>query len=303
MNDLKIYDVRYLKGDSAFLLDDGKTAILYDSGFGFTGFKVAENIKAILGERELDYIFLTHSHYDHALGSAYILQYYPKAKVAAGKYAANIFTRDGAKRVMKELDAKFAHTCGMDNYEFLGDSLRVDIPCEDGDIIKAGDMHFEVINLPGHTKCSVGYYCRDRQLLLSAETLGVYDGEETIVPSYLVGYELTLQSIERVLNLDIKKLLAPHYGILNEEQTKFFLTNMKFASESAAGDIIEWKKAGKTNEEIIQFFKDRYWHGYIKEIYPIDAMELNTSITVDLISKELIKTELDEEAKAVTSAK
>ena len=291
MSDLKIYDVRYLKGDSAFLLDDGKTAILYDSGFGFTGFKVAENIKAILGDRELDYIFLTHSHYDHALGSAYILQYYPKAKVAAGKYAANIFTRDGAKRVMKELDAKFAHTCGMDDYEFLGDSLRVDIPCEDGDIIKAGDMHFEVINLPGHTKCSVGYYCRDRQLLLSTETLGAYDGEKTIVPSYLVGYELTLQSIERVLNLDIQKLLAPHYGILNEEQTKFFLTNMKFVSESTARDIIEWKKAGKTSEEIIQSFKDRYWHGYIKEIYPIDAMELNTAITVDLICKELIKTE------------
>lgn len=291
MSELKIYDVRHLKGDSAFLLDDGKIAILYDSGFGFTGFKVADNIKAILGDRELNYIFLTHSHYDHALGSAYILQYYPKAKVAAGKYAANIFKRDGAKKVMKELDSKFAHTCGIDDYEFLGDNLRVDIPCEDGDIIKAGDMHFEVINLPGHTKCSVGYYCKDKQLLLSTETLGVYDGEKTIVPSYLVGYELTMQSIERVLNLGIKKLLAPHYGILNEEQKEFFLKNMKVANESAARDIIEGKKAGKTNDEIIQSFKDKYWHGHIKEIYPIDAMELNTAITIDLICKELIKTE------------
>ncbi|MGI5895287.1 MAG: MBL fold metallo-hydrolase [Candidatus Merdivicinus sp.] len=289
MKDLKIYDVRYLKGDSAFLLDDGKTSILYDSGFGFTGFQVAKNIREILGDRELDYIFLTHSHYDHALGSAYVLQYYPNAKVAAGKYAADIFQRDGAKKVMKELDSKFAHTCGMDDYEFLGDHLKVDIPCEDGDSIEAGDLQFEVINLPGHTKCSVGFYCKDQQLLLSTETLGVYDGEKTIMPAYLVGYDLTMKSIERVLDLPIKKLLAPHYGILNEKQAEFFLQHMKSASENAAQEIVEWKKSGKTDEEIIQFWKDRYWHGYIREIYPIDAFCLNTSITVSLICKEFIK--------------
>ena len=288
MNDLKIYDVRYLKGDSSFLLDDGKTSILYDSGFGFTGFKVAENVRAILGDRELDYIFLTHSHYDHALGSAYVLQYYPNAKVVAGSYAADIFQRDGAKKVMKELDSKFAHACGMDDYEFLGDNLRVDIPCEDGDIIKAGNLQFEVINLPGHTKCSMGFYCEDRQLLLSTETLGVYDGEKTIVPSYLVGYELTMKSIERASKLAVKKLLAPHYGILNDKQTEFFLQHMKSASENAAKEIVAWKKSGKTDEEIIQLWKERYWHGYIQEIYPIDALRLNTSITVALISKELL---------------
>ena len=62
MSDIKITDVRAHGGDSAFLIDDGKTAIMYDSGFAFTGYKVADNIKKILGDRKLDYIFLTHSH-------------------------------------------------------------------------------------------------------------------------------------------------------------------------------------------------------------------------------------------------
>ena len=103
--DIKITDVRCQKGDAAFLLDDGKTSILYDTGFGFTGYAIAENIKKVLGDRELDYIFLTHSHYDHALGSPYILRKYPTAKVVAGSYAEGIFKREGAKRTMKELDA------------------------------------------------------------------------------------------------------------------------------------------------------------------------------------------------------
>ena len=91
--DIKITDVRQQKGDAAFLLDDGKTSILYDTGFGFTGYAVADNVKAYLGERRLDYIFLTHSHYDHALGSAYILRRYPDAKVVAGSCAVpGVFT-------------------------------------------------------------------------------------------------------------------------------------------------------------------------------------------------------------------
>ena len=155
-------DVRYNQGDAAFLVDNGKTSILYDTGFGFTGYKIAENIKSHLGNRSLDYIFLTHSHYDHALGSAYILRHYPTAKVVAAKYAADVFKRDGAKRTMKELDAKFAEKCGITNYEFLGDELKVDIPVVDGDIIHAGDMDFEVISLPGHTRCCVGYYCKKK---------------------------------------------------------------------------------------------------------------------------------------------
>ncbi len=288
MNNITVTDVRCEKGDSAFLIDDGKTSILYDTGFGFTGFRVAENIKSVLGERPLDYIFLTHSHYDHALGSAYIKRCYPTAKVAAGEYAVGIFQRDGAKRTMRELDAKFAAKCGVTDYEFLGDELKVDIPVADGDIIQAGDMSFETLNLPGHTRCSVGFYCRERGLLLSNETLGVYDGEKTIVPSYLVSYEDSIASVERVEKLDIRYILAPHYGILSEEQTRFFLDNMKSASERAALDILDSLKNGISTDEIIEQFKNRYWHGYIKEIYPEDAVNLNTSIMIELIRKELM---------------
>ena len=178
---LIIKDVRVQPGDSAFLLDDGKTAILYDTGFGFTGFGVADNIKKHLGERPLDYIFLTHSHYDHALGSAYILRRYPDAKVVAGEYAAKIFAKPTAKAVMWDLDRKFATKCGACDYENLADELRVDIAVSDGDEISAGDMTFRVLNLPGHTKCSVGYYLAAEQLQDSKQltygSLSLFDFE------------------------------------------------------------------------------------------------------------------------------
>lgn len=286
MEKITITDVRVNPGDAAFLIDDGNTAIMYDSGFAFTGYKVADKIKNILGERKLDFIFLTHSHYDHALGSCYSLKYWPDAKVVAGEYATKIFAKPTAKAVMRDLDRKFAEKCGVTEYEDLIDNLKVDIPVSDGDSIIAGDMEFIAINLPGHTKCSIGYYCPREKLLLSCETIGVYNGSNDVVPSYLVGYEMTLESIEKVQKLDVENILVPHFGLLDKETTRFYLKKAKESAIETAKELKELLEKGKTKEEIVEFFKDKFYFGYIKEIYPIDAMELNTDIMIDLLKRE-----------------
>ena len=287
MLDLKITDVRPTPGDSGFLIDDGKTAILYDSGFAFTGYKLADNIKNALGERELDYIFLTHSHYDHAAGSAYVKKVFPGVKVVAGEYAAKIFAKDSAKAVMRDLDRKFAHKCGVEEYEDLIDNLSVDIPVADGDKINAGNMTFEVIHLPGHTRCSVGYYCKEKKLFLSCETLGVYGGKNIVVPAYLVGYNMSMESIAKVKKLDIEYILTPHFGILSEEETKSFLDNAEITYKAVAGEVSHMIKTGKSDEEILKCVSDSFYNEYTKTVYPKDAMELNTKIMIELIKKEL----------------
>jgi len=288
MDKIKVYDVRAVKADSAFLIDDGKTAILYDTGFAFTGEKMCDNIEKVLNGRELDYVFLTHSHYDHALGSAYATRRWKNVKVVAGKYAAYVFTRPGAKRTMKDLDMKFAQKCGVTDYEYLGEDLRVDIEVSDGDIVHTGDMTFEVIELPGHTKCSVGYYLREHKLLLSTETLGVFNGEGGIVPSFLVGYQMTMDSIKKIKKYEVSSMVLPHYGLIDEKQTKYFMDNTEGCCIEVANFICDYVKKGKENEEIIEEFKRRYRKGHVEKIYPEDAVNLNTSIMIELIKKELM---------------
>lgn len=283
---LKITDVRAHKGDSAFLIDDGKASVLYDTGFAFTGYAVAENISRVLKGRNLDYIFLTHSHYDHAAGSAYILKRFPAAKIVASEYTSQVFKRDGAKRVMRELDGKIARICSVNEYEDLFDKLTVHIPVNEGDTIKAGNMEFTVIELKGHTRCSIGFYLNAEKLLLSNETLGVYDGDKTIVPSYLIGYKETIQSIEKVENMDIDYLLLPHYGLLTPQQKDFYLKNAKASAVHTFEAIKEKLLKGESEDNIIEAFKLKFYKERIKEIYPEDAMLLNTGIMISLVAKE-----------------
>ena len=276
-------------GDSGFLIDDGKTSILYDTGFGFTGEKLAEKIKNELGERKLDYIFLSHSHYDHVLGTVYVQKYYPDAIVVAGEYAAKIFEKPTARSTMRRLDRGFARTCGVFEYEDLIDNLKVDIMVNDGDKVKAGNMEFTVINLPGHTKDSIGFYLEENKLLLSSETLGVYFGKETILPICLVGYQMSLDSFKKAWKFDIENLLVPHYGLLDKAQTDFFLKNSEKVLRKTAEHVVEIFAGGGNAEDALHFFEDNFYTDEIRPTYPIDAFLLNTSIMIELIRKELIE--------------
>ncbi len=289
---LQVHDVRALPGDSAFLLDDGETAVLYDTGFAFTGNAVAENIRSILGARPLDMILLTHSHYDHALGTPYICARYPMARVVAGEYAARIFAKPTARAKMREMDQKFAARCDVGAYEDRVDELRVDLCVNDGDTVRVGAMEFTAVALPGHTKCSVGYYLSSERLLLSSETLGVYDGDKIVCPSFLVGYGMTLSSIERAERLEIERMVLPHYGLADRETTAFYRSLCRESAERTAEGIVRVLRAGGTQADAVQFFKDSFYHGGVPRIYPEDAMLLNTGIMVDLIAKELMGEEI-----------
>ena len=200
MQNLKVYHVGAIEGDSAYLLVGDNTAILCDSGFAFAGEKLAQNVKKILGDRKLDFILLTHSHYDHVLGSPYVKKLYPQAKTVAGEYAAKIFEKPSAKALMRELDKNNAVAHGVLEYEDLIDNISVDIAVKDNDIITLGDLKFTVLALPGHTKCSVGFYLNDNKLLIGCETLGLYTGDNDVMPCFLVGYEMAKSSIKRVID-------------------------------------------------------------------------------------------------------
>ena len=282
-----ITDVRVHPGDSAFLIDDGQTSVLYDTGFGFTGKQLAGNIQAILGERNLDYVFLTHSHYDHVLGVCHVKKAYPKAKIVAGEYVKKIFSKPSARETMRRLDQGAAMKAGVTDYEDLTDELHVDIAVCDGEEITCGGMTFRVISLPGHTKCSIGFYHAESGLLLGTETLGVYFGGGAYLPSYLVGYRMTLDSFAGIKELDVRRLLIPHYGAVEQAEARAFLDGSERAAVDTAERIKEIFRSGGSKEDAFAYFRERFYIPRIRPTYPIDAFNLNTSILISLIEKEL----------------
>ena len=285
---LTITDVRSIPGDSAFLIDDGTTAVLYDTGFGFTGYAVADKVREILGNRPLDYILLTHSHYDHALGSVYLRKCYPNVQVVAGAYAEKIFSKPTARAVMRDLDRKAAASWGIAEYDDLIDELRADISVIDGDVIECGAMKFTAVELPGHTKCSIGYYLAENQLLLASETLGVYAGNSIYLPSFLVGYQMSLNSIQKAKEFDIQQMVIPHYGLASAKEAQDYLINGEIVAKKTADMILKQLFQGKDTQEILEYMTEVLYTDQVKLGYPNDAFRMNTEIMINLVRKELL---------------
>ena len=108
-----------------------------------------------LGIKELQYILLTHGHFDHILGVNEFKKKHPEAKVVIHKEDEAFLT-----------DTVLSHS---KMHGLTQEPVKADVLVEDGDVLAFDDTEFKVVHTPGHTSGSVVYLLDD--LMFSGDTL------------------------------------------------------------------------------------------------------------------------------------
>ena len=108
-----------------------------------------------IGIKNLQYILLTHGHFDHILGVNGFLKNHPEAKVVIHREDEAFLT-----------DPVLSHTF---KHGLTQEPIKADIIVEDGDVLAFDDTEFKVVHTPGHTRGSVVYLLDD--LMFSGDTL------------------------------------------------------------------------------------------------------------------------------------
>jgi glyoxylase-like metal-dependent hydrolase (beta-lactamase superfamily II) len=276
-------NVGAMSGSDAFLLlTDAKTALL-DSGFSFCAETMLDNIAEVLEGRDLDYVLLTHSHYDHASGSVYCRKRWPRVQIVGSSHTAKVLGKESARSLMRQLNDSAARQQGVEKYEDLLDELTVSRIVSEGDKIDLGNMRLRVLELPGHTRCSIGFYAEKEKLLLGCETLGVSAGERLVMPCCLVSYDDTLKAIKKVSELDVESMLLPHSGLVQGQACQQFLKDAHYWLEETRNRIRKAYAAGESESKLRQIFKDLFYTTLTQQNQPEKAFDLNASYIIPLM--------------------
>ena len=181
-----------------YLVRFDEKAILIDAGCGNAQENLFENISEILPpEVEIDYLLLTHCHYDHSGG----------AEAARNRY--------GCKIVAHELDAAYLENgdstvTAANWYGARMHPLKIDHKIKDKEeSFQVGRNKLTAYHCPGHSPGSVVYVTQiDSNCVLFGQ-----DVHGPLEASFLSNREDYIRSLKFMMRLNADVLCEGHFGI------------------------------------------------------------------------------------------
>lgn len=275
-------------GGEAFLIFTKEKVILHDCGMAYCYQGLIKNIEQALLEHQrekIDYIFLSHSHYDHVGALPYVLARWPEAEVFAAEKAEKVFRSEGARATMRRLGEAARNQYSDSDEPVVTDGLRVDHPLTDGETFVVGRDGEEIqtvtaIATPGHTDCSYSYFFQPAGLMFTSESTGIPRPFGDLHTSILKNYHHTIVSAEKCKACHPKKLLVPHYGMLPDQLTEnYFDIYIEFA-EYEKNLIVNLYDQGYDFQQIMVAYEAKYWSADRGKAQPKEAFLENAKYIV-----------------------
>ncbi|MDO4552899.1 MAG: EamA family transporter RarD, partial [Bacillota bacterium] len=276
-------------GGEVLLITGSEKTAVYDAGMAYCGPALVENIKKELEPlgRSLDYVLLSHTHYDHCGGVPYLRQAWPGLTVYGAAYGKAVLEKPGALETIRRLSQEAADVFAGGVLPPYSDSdMKIDRAVGTGDSISLGDRVFQVYNTPGHTNCCLSFFLKEEGILLASESSGLYSPQRGMHASILSGYGDALASIELCRSLNAGYIYSPHTLLVSEEIRKGYWDMAREVAEELKDFVLECREKGLSREETMAAGKVKYWDGSLEREQPLEAFMVNMEAKIRLIDRE-----------------
>jgi glyoxylase-like metal-dependent hydrolase (beta-lactamase superfamily II) len=274
-----------------YLLDSPQPA-LFDSGFTALAQAYLDDLAKILLGRSPRFLFLTHSHYDHAGCAGWFKKTYPDLTVCASSQTQVVLHRPNVIRLINELSREATESLikqGMPRAkeeEFL--PVKVEKVLADGHTVRLADnLSVEVIATPGHTRGCLSYYVPQRKILFCGEAGGLRLHDGHIATEFLVDYQAYEDSLRRLAGLEVEVLCQAHHMALIGPTAGDFLRESLHKTMEFKEMVLEFLvQDGGDIGRTIRRVKEIDWDPRTGFKQPLPAYMLNLEVRVKLLAKE-----------------
>ena len=178
----------------------------------------------------------------------------------------------GVEKEAEELDLSFT---GIEVEEVAGE----------GDVIACGDRSLSILEVPGHSTCSIAAYVPEEKALFASDAGGIPKGDK-IFTAANSNFDLYQKNLKRMAELKIEVYFAEHQGAMTGKDAGEYL-NKSMDSAAETRQLIEnsyrnTQDEKKSTEEMTDLLLKKYSVDFM----PRDIFEIVVGQMVHCIAKQ-----------------
>jgi glyoxylase-like metal-dependent hydrolase (beta-lactamase superfamily II) len=226
---------------------------------------VIEQLSALnIDEEKIKRIIVLHAHFDHCGIVSFFKKRWPGAKVTASLRAKELLSTPKVVETIEFLNQVLLAEYGLeDKIKDLGiESYGIDVEevVAEGDTLSCGDLSLEVIDVPGHSSCSMAVYVPREKAMFASDAGGIPFGDK-IFTAANSNFDKYQKSLKKMAGYEIDVFLAEHFGARTGDDARNYL-HRSIDSAKDTRKILEesYRRTGnveKSTEEItVRFMKE-----------------------------------------------
>jgi glyoxylase-like metal-dependent hydrolase (beta-lactamase superfamily II) len=261
-----------------YLVDGGSESLWVEGGMAYVAPDILRQIDAFgIDERKIKRLVILHAHFDHCGLIPFFKRRWPWATVSASARAKELLSDPEITQRIADLNRAATARAGLEKkarqlgFEFT--RIEVEETLGEADVISCGDFRAEVIEVPGHSSCSIAVYIPEERALFVSDAMGVRY-KDFFLPAGNSNYDLYEASLKKMAQYEVDLVLTGHYGGAMGTEARTLLSSSIEDSKRARA-VLEasyrrTRDVEKSTEDLVGTFMEKAPENFLsKDVFTI----------------------------------